>query len=69
MKIKKKSPQKTALTPIPEYPISNYDKSMLPGNLLFNFNDLPQIDKITEVENNIGGEFLIDQKELLKYME
>ena len=69
MKIKKKSPQKTALTPIPEYPISNYDKSMLPGNLLFNFNDLPQIDKITEVENNIGGEFLIDEKELLKYMQ
>jgi hypothetical protein len=69
VKMKKKSPQKTLLTPIPEYPISNYDKSMLPGDLIINFNDIPQTDKITEIENNIGGEFYIDQKELLKYME
>ena len=68
-KMKKKSPQKSFLTPIPEYPISNYDKSMLPGNLIINFKDLPQIDKIIEIENNIGGEFIIEQKELLKYME
>ena len=42
---------------------------MLPGDLIINFNDIPQIDKITEVENNIGGEFLIGQKEILKKME
>jgi hypothetical protein len=27
------------------------------------------MDKITEVENSIGGEFIIEQKELLKYMD
>ena len=69
IKMKKKSPQKSCLTPIPEYPISNYDKSMLPGDLIINFNDIPQTDKIIEIENNIGGEFIIEQKELLKYME
>ena len=36
--------------------------------MLFNFNDLPLIDEITKVENEIG-EFIIEQKELLKYME
>ena len=39
---------------------------MLPGDLIINFNDIPQIDKITEVENNICGEFLIGEKEILK---
>ena len=69
---KKKSPQKESnLTPIPEYPTinTNFDKTLMPGDLIINFNDIPQIDKITEVENNIGGEFIIEQKELLKYMD
>ena len=70
-KKKKKSPQKTNLTPIPEYPTSSvvYDKSLMPGDLIFNFKDIPQTDKITEIENNIGGEFFIEEKELLKCME
>ena len=70
-KKKKKSPQKTCLTAIPEYPniAVNYDKSLMPGDLILNFNDIPQTDKITEVENKIGGEFFIEQKELLKYMD
>ena len=59
------------LTPIPEYPnlSLNYDKSMIPGHIILNFYEIPQEDKITEIENNIGGEFSIDQKEILKYME
>ena len=58
------------MTPIPEYTFStNFDKSLIPGDLILNFNDIPQIDKITEIENNIGGEFIIEQKELLKIME
>ena len=61
----------TSLTPIPEYPTlnNNYDISMRPGKLIINFHELPQSDKITEVENNLGGEFIIDQKELYKKME
>ena len=66
---KKNPPQQNFLTPIPEFENLNYDKSMLPGDLIINFNDIPQIDKITEVENNIGGEFLIGEKEILKTME
>ena len=69
---KNKSPQThMSLTPIPEYPYNslNYDKSMMPGDIILNFNDIPQTDKITEIENNIGGEFFIEQKELLKIME
>ena len=72
MKKKKKSPQKESnLTPIPEYPTinTNFDKTLMPGALIVNFNDIPQMDKIIEVENNIGGEFIIEQKELLKYMD
>ena len=75
---KKKSKKQISenLTPIPEYPtpsesnenIGNYDKSKIPGEMLFNFNDIPLIDEITKVENEIG-EFIIEQKELLKYME
>ena len=71
IKKKKKSPQKESnLTPIPEYPTinTNFDKTLMPGALIVNFNDIPQMDKIIEVENNIGGEFNIEQKELLKYM-
>ena len=58
------------LTPIPEYPtpIGNYDKTKMPGDLIFNFNDIPLNDEIIKVENDIG-EFIIEQKELLKYME
>jgi hypothetical protein len=67
---KKIKPPGTRLTPIPEYTFStNFDKSLMPGDLILNFNDIPQIDKITEIENNIGGEFIIEQKELLKIME
>ena len=49
-------------------PIGNYDKSLIPGDLFFNFNDIPLNDEIAKVENDLG-EFIIDQKELLKYME
>ena len=49
-------------------PTGNYDKSLIPGDLIFNFNDIPINDEITKVENDLG-EFIIDQKELLKYME
>ena len=65
------------LNPIPEYPTpleSNensiiYDKSKIPGEMLYyNFNDIQLIDEIIKVENEIG-EFTIEQKELLKYME
>ena len=49
-------------------PTGNYDKSLIPGDLIFNFNDLPLNDEIAKVENDLG-EFIIDQKELLKYME
>ena len=72
IKKKKASPRKESiLTPIPEYPTinTNFDKTLMPGDLIINFNDIPQIDKITEVENNIGGEFIIEEKELLKYMD
>ena len=41
----------------------------MPGDLILHFQDIPQTDKITEIENNIGGEFFIEQKELKKYME
>ena len=73
IKNKKKSQNKfisDSLTPIPEYPTpsENYDKSKIPGDLIFNFNDIPLNDEIIKVENDIG-EFIIDQKELLKYME
>ena len=70
-KKKKKSPQKSELTPIPEYPTQtvSYDKSLVPGTFIVNFNDIPQRDKITEVENSIGGEFLIDEKDILKCLE
>ena len=66
---KKPSQQTQFLTPIPEFENLNYDKSMLPGNIIINFNDIPQLDKITEIENNIGGEFFIGEKEILKCME
>ena len=58
------------LTPIPEYPTPaiNYDKSKIPGDILFNFNDIPLTDEINKIENELG-EFVIEQKELLKYME
>ena len=58
------------LTPIPEYPttLRNYDKSKMPGDLIFNFNDIPLNEEITNVENDLG-EFIIEEKELLKYME
>ena len=72
IKKKKKSPQNESnLTPIPEYPTvnTNFDKTLMPGDIILNFNDIPQMDKITEVENSIGGEFIIEQKELLKYMD
>ena len=49
-------------------PTGNYDKSLIPGDLIFNFNDIPLNDEIAKVENDLG-EFIIDQKELLKYME
>ena len=70
-KKKKKSPKKeTTLTPIfEEMPYQNYDKTLMPGDLILHFQDIPQTDKITEIENNIGGEFFIEQKELKKYME
>ena len=75
-KAKKKSQKKVKknicemLTPIPEYPTpsGNYDKSKMPGDLIFNFNDIPLNDEIIKVENDIG-EFIVEQKELLKYME
>ena len=58
------------MTPIPEYPTpsGNYDKSKMPGDLIFNFNDIPLNDEIIKIENEIG-EFIIEQKELIKYME
>ena len=70
-KKKKKSPKKeTTLTPIfEEIPSQNYDKTLIPGDLILHFNDIPQTDKITEIENNIGGEFIIEEKELSKYMK
>ena len=46
----------------------NYDKSLIPGDLIFNFNDIPLREEIAKVENDLG-EFIIEQKELLKYME
>jgi len=49
-------------------PTGNYDKSLIPGDLIFNFNDIPLNEEIAKVENDLG-EFIIDQKELLKYME
>ena len=70
---KHKKPKKNnsdALTPIPEYPTpsGNYDKSKMPGDLIFmNFNDITN-DEIIKIENEIG-EFIIEQKELIKYME
>ena len=49
-------------------PTDNYDKSLIPRDLIFNFNDIPLNDEIAKVENDLG-EFIIDQKELLKYIE
>ena len=69
-KIKKNvSPPKTILAPIPENnsPISKYDKSTLPGHLILNFKAIVQLDKITEIENAIGGEFSLDINEISKY--
>ena len=57
-------------TPNPEEnstPTGNYDKTLIPGELIFNFNDIPINDEILKVENDLG-EFIIEQKELLKYM-
>ena len=70
---KHKKPKKKnsdVLTPIPEYPTpsGNYDKSKMPGHLIFmNFNDVTN-DEVMKIENEIG-EFIIEQKELIKYME
>ena len=58
-------------TPYPEEistPTGNYDRSKIPGELIFNFNDIPLNDEIEKVENDLG-EFIVDQKELIKYME
>ena len=59
-------------TPNPELqnitPMGNYDKASIPGELIFNFNDIPLNDEILKVENDLG-EFIIDNKELIKYME
>jgi len=49
-------------------PTGNYDRSKIPGELIFNFNDIPLNDEIEKVENDLG-EFIIEQKELLKYMQ
>ena len=72
-KVQKKTQKKIFtdnLTPIPEYPTPApyYDKSKMPGDLIFNFNDIPLNDEIIKVENDLG-EFIIEEKEILKYME
>ena len=66
----KKKRNSKELTPIPEYPTPSeiYDKSKMPGNLILNFNDIPLNDEIIKVENDIG-EFIVEQKELIKYLE
>lgn len=51
-------------TPYPEEistPTGNYDRSKIPGELIFNFNDIPLNDEIEKVENDLG-EFIVDQK-------
>ena len=54
-------------TPNASTPGGNFDKRLIPGSLVFNFNDIPLEEEVIKVENELG-EFLIDNKELLKYM-
>ena len=60
------------VTPNPEpsdiTPMGQYDLSLIPGVRIFNFEDIPLNDEIIKVENDLG-EFIIDDKELFKYME
>ena len=35
-------------------PTGNYDKSLIPGDLIFNFNDIPLNDEIAKVESDLG---------------
>ena len=71
-KSKPKKQISNQLTPIPEYitPPAIYDKSKIPGEIMINLNltDFSLKDEIAKVENEIG-EFIIEEKEILKYME
>ena len=50
-------------------PMGNYDKNLIPGKMLFlNINDSELSEQIVKREKDLG-EFIIEQKELIKYME
>ena len=44
-----------------------YNKALIPGEIIINFNDIPINDQVTKVENDLR-EFIVDKKELTKYM-
>lgn len=50
-------------------PEGNYDKNLLPGILLMNFDDFPLNDNVFKKELDLGGEFLGDEKKKAKLKE